>query len=115
MGKGIMSDLIDRQAAINALVEELAYKPEGYWDSGLNQYDVEVVLNQQPSIDVTPVRYGHWEECEVLDENCVEVCQSARCSICGRYHTTPYMYYFDQYKYCPNCGARMDGEQNATN
>lgn len=50
-----MSDLISRQAAINALVEELAYKPEGYWDSGLNRYDVEVVLNQQPSADAVEV------------------------------------------------------------
>jgi len=50
-----MDDLISRQAAIDALVEEIAYKPEGYWDSGLNQYDVEVVLNQQPSIDAVEV------------------------------------------------------------
>ena len=50
-----MEDLIYRQAAIDALVEELVYKPEGHWDSGLNRYDVEVVLTQQPSVDAVEV------------------------------------------------------------
>lgn len=40
----------------------------------------------------------------------VEEWQSARCSACGKYHTTPYMYYFDEYAYCPNCGQAMDGK-----
>lgn len=61
-----MADLIDRQAAINALVEELAYKPEGYWDSGLNQYDVEVVLNQQPSAQPEIIRC---KDCKHLFED----------------------------------------------
>ena len=54
---------------------------------------------------------GEWEECEVVqesgDEPIIDEWQSARCSICGKYHTTPYMYYFDNFNYCPNCGARM--------
>ena len=62
-----MADYIDRQAAINALIEELAHRPDGYWDSGLKQYDVEVVLNQQPSIDaVEVVRCG---ECKYMMSN----------------------------------------------
>lgn len=102
-----MADLIDRQEAIKALCK--AGCDSGH--CGVSCDDVKAI-EDLPSADAVSVRYGHWEECEVLDENCVEVCQSARCSICGRYHTTPYMYYFDQYKYCPNCGARMDGEQH---
>lgn len=98
-----MTDLISRQAAIKEAYK-IVIDGEVY-----EVVQVETLMGL-PSADAVSVRYGHWEECEVLDENCVEVCQSARCSICGRYHTTPYMYYFDQYKYCPNCGARMDGE-----
>ena len=41
----------------------------------------------------------------------IEEWQSARCSACGKYHTTPYMYYFDEYAYCPNCGQAMDGKE----
>lgn len=57
-----------------------------------------------------------WLEKEVLSkldgELLIEEWQSARCSACGKYHTTPYMYYFYDYKYCPNCGARMDVEES---
>ena len=91
-------DLIDRQAAIDALVEELAYKPEGYWDSGLNQYDVEVVLNQQPSIDVAQVLHGRWEHDGSIWRN------RWFCTECG------YKHFGERSAWCPNCGARMDGE-----
>ena len=37
--------------------------------------------------------------------------QSAKCSICGKYHTTPYLYRLDYFPYCPNCGAEMRGDQ----
>ena len=57
-------------------------------------------------------KHGYWEEEEIKQgENgrCViKDWQSAKCSKCGKWHTTPYMYYFDYYNYCPNCGARMD-------
>lgn len=57
---------------------------------------------------------GEWEDKEVFsetnDDHIVDEWQSARCSICGKYHTTPYMYYFEEYKYCPNCGAKMGGD-----
>ena len=57
--------------------------------------------------------HGRWEEKTVgsIEENaCIQDWQSARCSVCKRYLTTPYMYYFSHYDYCPNCGAKMDAE-----
>lgn len=39
----------------------------------------------------------------------IEEWQSAKCSVCGRYHTTPFLYYFDAFKYCPNCGSYNGG------
>ena len=50
---------------------------------------------------------GEWEEKTVFDEPGLNQYQSARCSACGLYHTTPYSYYFYHYKYCPYCGAEM--------
>jgi len=41
----------------------------------------------------------------------IEEWQSARCSACGKYHTTPYMYYFYEYAYCPSCGASMTEDE----
>jgi predicted RNA-binding Zn-ribbon protein involved in translation (DUF1610 family) len=55
-----------------------------------------------------------WLEKEVLSlvngAQLIEEWQSARCSACGKYHTTPYMYYFNEYKFCPNCGEAIDGK-----
>lgn len=72
-------------------------------------------INEQPTI--TPERKkGKWIEKSVITkgeaEKCIEEWQSARCNKCGLYHTAPYMYYFSNYNFCPNCGADMGGEQN---
>ena len=56
---------------------------------------------------------GRWEEKEVIDNSegkLIEQWQSCKCSKCGLYHTTPYLYYFQHYDYCPNCGSRMEAE-----
>ena len=38
--------------------------------------------------------------------------QSAKCSVCGKYHTTPFLYNIKWYNYCPNCGADMRGGEH---
>ena len=57
---------------------------------------------------------GEWGDkevfCETDDDHIIDEWQSARCSNCGKYHTTPYLYCFTKYDYCPNCGAYMGGE-----
>ena len=55
------------------------------------------------------LKEGKWEECQVFDndDGIIDQWQSARCSVCDKYHTTPYMYYFDYFNFCPNCGAKM--------
>lgn len=61
--------------------------------------------------DVAPVRHGRWAEKGTITDEKAEVItewQSARCTCCNKYHTTPYLYYFDNFAYCPNCGAKMD-------
>ena len=53
-----------------------------------------------PSIPYEPVRHGCWVENKrgALDA------ASYRCSVCEGY-----MPFYNGYKYCPNCGAKMDG------
>lgn len=46
-------------------------------------------------VDVAPVRHGRW----ALDMS------GAWCSVCGEYSE-------GEYRYCPACGARMDGDDN---
>ena len=91
---------------INAdvLIEKLDAEPEGGYYS---PHDVISLLITQPAIE--PERKtGEWEEREVSSEQIIDEWQSARCSVCGLYHTTPYMYYFNDFNFCPSCGARME-------
>ena len=71
----------------------------------------EALIDAQPTIE--PKR-GEWEEKETFhngdDEPIIEEWQSALCSVCHKYHTTPYMYYFNNYNFCPNCGSAMTKE-----
>ena len=55
---------------------------------------------------------AEWVEREVYDaDECqIEQWQSAKCTACGLYHTTPFLYYFTEYKFCPNCGSQMFDE-----
>lgn len=60
---------------------------------------VEGAIAEKPAADVAPVRHGHWIECNYgLTFECSE------CKYPTEYNLTDY---------CPNCGAKMDGENNA--
>ena len=102
------NDCISRQAAIDALADMHCKSDEdGYvW---IIRSDAWARIDALPSVTPKQER-GKWEEKEVSDEKVIDEWQSARCSACGKYHTAPYMYYFNNYNFCPNCGARMTEE-----
>ena len=54
-------------------------------------------IDRIPTADVEPVRHGHW----IWLENSSNV-WIAKCSNCGLVEK--------YWKYCPRCGAKMDGE-----
>lgn len=58
--------------------------------------------------DVAPVRHGRWRK---IDDLFLDTLY--RCSVCGEEfyieNGTPQE---NQYCYCPNCGARLDGEED---
>lgn len=95
-----MSDLISRQAAIDAIENTDCEISADAWD------ELTDSIMQLPSVE--PRKKGRWIEKEVFDNSSIDEWQSAQCSACGLYHTTPYLYYFDNYNFCPNCGARME-------
>ena len=105
-------DAVSRKAVYDAMVEKgqcsRRYKLGEIWE--LDGTEIREALDTVPS--VTPKRKrGKWEEKAVSDEKVIDEWQSARCSACGKYHTAPYMYYFNNYNFCPNCGARMTEEE----
>ena len=67
--------------------------PDQKWDSGcwIRYKMFERNIKNAPTIDAVPVKHGRW-----INDNCSE---------CGLY-----VYHGDMRNYCPNCGARMDGD-----
>jgi hypothetical protein len=73
------------------------------WEGTSNCEECEHPIDDIPATDVAPVRHGRWK----LEENWetgygiyVHVCTACNA-------ITPVN--VSRYKYCPNCGAKMDG------
>jgi DNA-directed RNA polymerase subunit RPC12/RpoP len=94
-----MAEYIDREALKDKLHKRLLNGNILGWLCG--------IINEQPVADVVPVVHGRWE------------CQDGyfsdnwKCSACG----IEWFFEYDptetetKVNYCPNCGARMDGER----
>ena len=108
-----MSDLIDRQAAIDEIDEWIkAFRENGHKESAADACLIQDGIIQIPSAQPERKK-GKWEEKHHAysdEESVIEEWQSCRCSECGRYDTRPYMYYFNEPNYCSYCGADMRGE-----
>jgi ribosomal protein S27AE len=74
---------------------------------------VEKMAHDFPAADVRENVKGEWIDKEIFPaKGNVDMLQSALCPKCGRYHTTPYSYYFTNYEFCPRCGAKMGGAED---
>lgn len=74
-------------------------------DGGIDINDFDEKLASMPAADVAPVRRGRWETKDGWDGD-----EYYACSSCGAEFVlidgTPSD---NDYNYCPNCGAKMDG------
>lgn len=76
------------------------------FDTWNDFWQVANTLAALPTIEAEPVKYGKWEFGKRREEF-VE----AECTACGGVLLVKWYSELSVYKYCPNCGARMDGEQ----
>ena len=92
-----MTEYIERKAIRDAL-----YDADAITMSGVK------ILNQFPVADVVLVRHGRWEamhyEGGILDGTNFD-----KCSVCGYERIFEDEKLKTAFKYCPNCGAKMDG------
>ena len=66
----------------------------------------DFVLQEQPTVDAVPVVHGEWEQlCDPYFSKTIPTI--SRCTACGKKYNLPNI----SYNYCPNCGAKMDGEE----
>ena len=62
---------------------------------------LSTAISLTPAADVAPVVHGEWELKHIGAGHYWE------CSVC---HTNPCIYVTKDTQYCPNCGAKMDEE-----
>lgn len=84
------------------LTGDFLYKPDtGCWYGLGKSFEEEVceAIEEQPTADAVPVVHGRW----VKPQRHVVTYQ--KCSVCGE------CFSLGTYKYCPDCAARMDGQE----
>ena len=75
------------------------------WDDILPTRDEFVeFIKKQPTIEAEPVKHGRWETNSDRPDSLI-------CSICKCGFD---MWKHDPHNYCPNCGAKMDGNWKQT-
>lgn len=98
-----MTKYIECEAAYRFAQDQLKKETGAYskgWNNAMNVIKGALHNNDAlPAADVVPVRHGRWEWYDSF---------SYRCSACEKYWIAPGDQY--DYHYCPNCGARMDGD-----
>ena len=68
--------------------------------------DVRFLVDSQPTVDAVEVVHGKWEM--GVDEGDYDY---GTCSVCG-YNEYNAFCCLLPHNYCPNCGAKMDGDEN---
>lgn len=124
----VMSDYIEREKAKDAVlnivgwekiakyVDEMSKHPStkdiDYYDALI---DAEDVIDDLPSADVAPVRHGMWVDVDRMQihdlHGVLTWGNSFKCTEC-QFKTFAVEGHMAQYRYCPNCGARMDGDED---
>lgn len=112
-----MSELIDRNALIEKLdgiwdCNDMVFEPDDCCDISSDcksckwretKEAIKRIVLHMATIEAVPVRHGEWKEWDDGDN-------TWSCSVCGNPFVlidgTPSG---NEMKYCPNCGARMDG------
>ena len=88
---------IDADRALEIVRDQRIAHPNAYH---LTNY-ATLILREAPTIDVAPVRHGCWERV-IPSKSAAKWSTKVSCSNC---HSAGYAHH----KYCPNCGAKMDG------
>lgn len=88
------------------LLKKLVFIPSDMFTDRIRE-----IVKDAPTVDAEPVRHGKWiKTFRYIGENVntgePEEIYAHDCSICG-WHTGNQGKYFN---YCPNCGAKMDGD-----
>ena len=92
-------DADELQSALKKMQKWVVVK-DNYHNEGYSYDQVHFAIDNAPTVDAEPVRHGVWTGKPIGGYSTV------RCSVCGH----AFFYNNGKWKYCPNCGAKMDKE-----
>lgn len=111
-----MSKVANEKRLIDATDWDSFYADMGDSRNTMDSYDrgytdaldrVDDWMDAQPTVDAVEIVHGKW----VNAADCV----CFQCSNCKKYANQPYgLTEAILFKYCPNCGAKMDGDGNGS-
>ncbi|MDY4856314.1 MAG: hypothetical protein SO155_09915 [Candidatus Ventricola sp.] len=90
------------------MIDANALKTSFEEDGHLSNY-IEEFIDNAPTIDAEPVRYGRW----IQNKNVPAYHYCSLCKVTHKMKMSCNAYVF--MKYCPNCGAKMDGGKDDEN
>lgn len=103
-----MAEYIERAAMIYEMSEAMC-------GTGYQQWAIDVI-KRQPAADVAEVKHGEWLKTDAFPHKVF-------CSLCYRTYVTneeviqernsQHPCYCTEAEYCPHCGAKMDGKEQA--
>lgn len=99
-----MDEYIERAAAVKVVLR--ARKPTNSVAQNRMLSIIQRDMLTMPAADVAPVVHGRWTF-EPETENTLSM---TKCNVCGWWTLDPSV--DGVYKYCPNCGAIMDGGED---
>lgn len=98
-----MSEYVEKEKAVERVSDTIISR----FGIGLTEaYEIAEDGLSLPPADVVPVRHGEWEYID--DTYCGFEDTDVRCSECK---TTVSIKHFRKTKWCPDCGALMDGKK----
>lgn len=97
-----MAEYIEREAAIDAIMK--VYVRTAGYKARERVFEAKEAVHRLPVADVAPVVHGRWGTGRFNLETGNYEEQCTRCRNFSKEYGKPY---------CPNCGARMDGDDDA--
>lgn len=96
-----MPEFIEREATLKKIDTAIGeYAQHGEIVRFIGDCRASVIY--APAADVVEVVHGEWVKDTTFDLCGIDY---YKCSVCGKEQQI-------EYPYCPNCGAKMDGEKN---
>ena len=96
-----MTDYIDRLAIMKEFADFVRESNNSDFARTPTWNDAVLLVGSMPSAEAEPVKHGRWIGKPIAGYSTV------RCSVCKEAFTEN----TGRWKYCPNCGAKMDAEK----